>query len=122
MLPFSFREHLRHAGVEPLKPPEHFTKSVRSGVEKRLREYLATGGFPEAQELSARDRMELLRGYVDTALIRRRDGRTFAVTPVRSTRSPLDVPGIDTGVTTPEILECIREGRERGDRLAERTS
>ena len=70
VLPFSFREHLRHAGMEPLKPPDQFTKSLRSGVEKRLREYLATGGFPEAQGLSARDRMELLRGYVDTALFR----------------------------------------------------
>jgi len=56
--------------MEPLKPPDQFTKSIRSGVEKRLREYLATGGFPEAQGLSARDRMELLRGYVDTALFR----------------------------------------------------
>ncbi len=70
VLPFSFREHLRHAGMEPLTPPHRFTKSIRSGLEKRLREYLATGGFPEAQGVSARDRMELLRGYVDTALFR----------------------------------------------------
>ncbi len=73
----------------------------------------------------ARQKLAQLLDEADSsgkALIRRRDGRTFAVTPVRSTRSPLDVPGIDTGVTTPEILECIREGRERGDRLAERTS
>lgn len=56
------------------------------------------------------------------ALIRRRDGRTFAVTPEISKRSPLDVPGIDTGITTQEILDCLREGRERGNKLVERTS
>ncbi len=73
----------------------------------------------------ARQKLAQLLDEADSsgkALIRRRDGRTFAVTPVRSARSPLDVPGIDTGVTTREILECIREGRERGDQLAERTS
>jgi hypothetical protein len=56
------------------------------------------------------------------ALIRRRDGRTFAVAPESSTRSPLDGPGIDTGVTTEEILEYLREGRDRGNKLVERTS
>lgn len=56
------------------------------------------------------------------ALIRRRDGRTFAVTPERSARSPLDVPGIDTDVTTQEILDYLREGRERGNKLVERSS
>ena len=31
------------------------------------------------------------------------------------TKSPLDVPGIDTDVTAQEIVEAIREGRERSD-------
>lgn len=48
------------------------------------------------------------------AIIRRRDGSTYAVVPERSGRSPLDVPGIDCDITTDEILECIREGRDRG--------
>ena len=39
-------------------------------MEKRLREYLTAGGFPEAQGLALRDRLDLLRGYVDTALFR----------------------------------------------------
>ena len=70
VLPFSFRECLRHAGAEPATPPHRLTKSAGSAVEKRLREYLVAGGFPEAQGLASRDRLDLLRGYVDTALFR----------------------------------------------------
>ena len=70
VLPFSFREYLRHAGAEPETMADRWTKSLRSAVEKRLRAYLATGGFPEAQGVTARDRLELLRGYVNTALFR----------------------------------------------------
>ena len=46
--------------------------------------------------------------------IRRRDGRLFALQPVRTTKSPLDVPPVTTDVTLPEILAFIREGREAG--------
>jgi predicted AAA+ superfamily ATPase len=70
VLPFSFREHLRHAGAEPATSAHRLTKSARSALEKRLREYLTAGGFPEAQGLALRDRLELLRGYVDTTLFR----------------------------------------------------
>lgn len=68
--PFSFREYLRHFSREPKQEPERLTKAARSTLEKDLREYLASGGFPEALGVSARDRFELLRGYVDTALLR----------------------------------------------------
>ncbi len=68
--PFSFREYLRHFGREPGQEPERLPKAARSALEKYLREYLAGGGFPEAMGVAARDRLELLRGYVDTALLR----------------------------------------------------
>lgn len=68
--PFSFSEALRHAGREPDKPFERLTKAERSGLEKSLLLYLEQGGFPEAQGLDERDRLELLRGYVDVALLR----------------------------------------------------
>jgi hypothetical protein len=68
--PFSFREFLRHHGREPDKSPERLAKAKRSALEKHLRDYLAAGGFPEAQGLDVRDRAELLRGYVDVALLR----------------------------------------------------
>lgn len=47
-------------------------------------------------------------------LIRRKDGRTFALTPETIAASPLDVPSIKADVTTKEIVGIIREGRERG--------
>lgn len=68
--PFSFREYLRHHRCEPDKPPRRLTKAERSSLGKRLLDYLAAGGFPEAQGLDTRDRNELLRGYVDVALLR----------------------------------------------------
>jgi antitoxin Phd len=45
--------------------------------------------------------------------IKRRDGSVFALRPVQSTRSPLDVPGVDTGLSAEDILGALRESRER---------
>lgn len=68
--PFSFREFLRHCGEEPAPGRWRPTPAERSHVEKRFREYLVAGGFPEAQGLPAQTRFELLQGYVDTVLFR----------------------------------------------------
>ena len=46
-------------------------------------------------------------------IIRRKDGRTFALVPEKIASSPLDVPSIKAKVTTEEIVDIIREGRER---------
>jgi len=46
-------------------------------------------------------------------LIRRRDGRLFSVRPQIHNRSPFDVAGIKTKVTTREIIEAVRESRSR---------
>lgn len=45
--------------------------------------------------------------------IKRRDGTEFAVRPVEPGKSPLDVPGVDTGLEKADILAAIRESRER---------
>ena len=45
--------------------------------------------------------------------IRRKDGQTFVLQPESSETSPLDVEGVDLGLTTEEIVAIIREGRER---------
>ncbi len=45
-------------------------------------------------------------------LIRRRNGETFSLAPVKRRRSPLDVEGIKTGVTTVELLAAVRESRK----------
>ena len=68
--PFSFREYLRYFGREPKRPAEQLPKAARSALEKDLRTYLECGGFPESLSAPVRDRFELLRGYVDTTLLR----------------------------------------------------
>jgi hypothetical protein len=46
--------------------------------------------------------------------IRRKDGSTFSLREKpRESGSPFDVPGIDTGATTSNILDAVRESRER---------
>jgi len=73
--PFSFREALRHRDEEPTVRAERLTAASRSAVEKRLREYLIIGGFPEVQGTGKRPldrvtRIALLQGYIDTVLFR----------------------------------------------------
>lgn len=68
--PFSFREVLRHHRAEPDRPISDLPKAARSSVEKHFRTYLTEGGFPEAQDISSRDRTSLLRTYVDVAILR----------------------------------------------------
>jgi antitoxin Phd len=47
-------------------------------------------------------------------VIRRKDGRTFALIPEKTLSSPLDVPSVQVDISTQEIVDIIREGRERG--------
>jgi len=47
-------------------------------------------------------------------LIRRQDGRTFAVIPEKKGGSPLDVPAVRNSLKPGELVEIIREGRESG--------
>jgi predicted AAA+ superfamily ATPase len=68
--PFSFREYLRYLGREPQTPPGSLPKAARSALEKDLDSYLASGGFPETLGASLPDRTDLLKSYVDTALLR----------------------------------------------------
>ena len=48
-------------------------------------------------------------------LIRRQDGRTFALSPEIATRSPLDVPSIKADISSKELVALVR--KERGRRL-----
>jgi hypothetical protein len=46
--------------------------------------------------------------------IRRKDGSTFSLRAKRrQPKSPFDVPGIDTRATTSDVLDAVREARER---------
>jgi len=49
----------------------------------------------------------------EEVVIKRRGGETFSVIFRKSKKSPFDVPGIQTKATTKDILEAVRESRER---------
>jgi len=70
--------------------------------------------YPEArQKLSSiLDKAESM-GKV---IIRRKDGRAFALIPEQTRSSPLDVPSIKATVSTEELVEIVRKerGRTRG--------
>jgi len=44
-------------------------------------------------------------------LIRRKDGRAFALVPEQSGTSPLDVPAIDANISTKELVSILRKER-----------
>lgn len=68
--PFSFEETLRHQGVAPPPRPDFLASKDRSALERAFLEYLEVGGFPEAQGLDVATRRQLLRDYVDVAMLR----------------------------------------------------
>lgn len=45
--------------------------------------------------------------------IKRRDGTEFEIAPVRRKKSPLDVQGVDVGLSAEEIVSMLRKSRER---------
>ncbi|GAB6044227.1 hypothetical protein JCM17961_49120 [Endothiovibrio diazotrophicus] len=46
--------------------------------------------------------------------IRRKDGSVFSLRAKRSeAKSPFDIPGVSTGASTSDILDSVRESRER---------
>lgn len=66
----------------------------------------------------ARQKLALVLEQAESAgkvLIRRKDGRTFVLTPLKKSEnaSPLNVSTIKVDVTTEEIVDIVREGRER---------
>ncbi|MCJ7797888.1 MAG: ATP-binding protein, partial [Thermoleophilia bacterium] len=68
LLPFSFPESLRHAGIEP--PVTLPGARLRSELEARFLRYLEVGGFPEVQDLDPRVRVQVLQDYVELVLLR----------------------------------------------------
>jgi len=43
--------------------------------------------------------------------VKRKDGRVFVIKPQPVSGSPLDIEGLELGVSAGEILEAIQEGR-----------
>ena len=70
MHPFSFPEACGHRGLPLPEHPRFATTEERTRLEGAFRDWLRTGGFPEAQGLDAASRHQLLRDYVDVAILR----------------------------------------------------
>lgn len=68
--PFSFEEALRHQGRALPDDPAVLTGRERAHLERALLDWLESGGFPEAQGLDPSSRHQLLRDYVDVAMLR----------------------------------------------------
>jgi predicted AAA+ superfamily ATPase len=68
--PFSFEEALRHQGHPIPERPDFLSAPERSAIEHAFLDYLAAGGFPEAQGLEDAVRLKLLTDYVDVAMLR----------------------------------------------------
>lgn len=45
--------------------------------------------------------------------VRKRDGESFYIKPAIPKSSPLDIKGVDLGLSTADIVDIVREGRER---------
>ena len=45
--------------------------------------------------------------------IKRKDGQEFVIKPVEKPESPLDVEGVDLGLSVEDIVGFVREVRER---------
>ncbi len=47
--------------------------------------------------------------------IKKRDGETFFLKPAPPKKSPLDVKGVDLCLSSAEIVDVMRKGRDRQD-------
>ncbi len=72
-----------------------------------MREY----SFTEARQHFASLLDEAKREGV--VCIKKRDGESFYIKPAESKGSPLDVEGVDLGLSSSDIVDIVRKGRER---------
>ncbi len=76
-----------------------------------MRVYSYSEARQQLAELLNRARRE---GQVE---IRRRDGQSFVVRPTERGGSPLEVPGVETGLSREEVVDLVRESRQSTERL-----
>ncbi len=72
-----------------------------------MREY----SFTEARQNFASILDEAKREGV--VCIKKRDGESFYLKPAELKKSPLDIEGVELGLSSSEISELVREGRYR---------
>jgi antitoxin Phd len=81
-------------------------------TNKRWRNTMKIYTYSEAREKLARI---LEESKTEEVVIRRRKGDMYAIVPKSGSprRSPFDVPGLGKSIPRNEILDAIRESRER---------
>jgi predicted AAA+ superfamily ATPase len=70
IFPFSFAEALAHRGMQAPADAGFLPAAERARIERAFLDWLNAGGFPEAQGLDEASRRQLLRDYVDVAILR----------------------------------------------------
>jgi hypothetical protein len=70
VLPFSFREWLRHTGDEPTRGWARVPATERAALDHCLRAYLGEGGLPETVGVADHDRRLLHKAIVDSVILR----------------------------------------------------
>jgi prevent-host-death family protein len=45
--------------------------------------------------------------------VKKRNGETFYIRPATTKKSPLDIEGVDLDISSSEIVDIIKESRER---------
>ena len=70
LFPFSFPESLLHQNRDRPDSPDFLSSGQRARIERDFMDWLVAGGFPEAQGLDLASRHQLLRDYVDVAMLR----------------------------------------------------
>lgn len=70
LFPFSFAEALLHQRQAVPADAGFLTGRERARIERAFASWLRAGGFPEAQGLDGPSREQLLRDYVDVAMLR----------------------------------------------------
>lgn len=68
--PFSFEEWMRHHGHELPQNLANLSSRRAAMLDRHFKEYLDTGGFPEAQGLPPAGRRQLFQNHVDVLLLR----------------------------------------------------
>lgn len=48
--------------------------------------------------------------------VKKRDGESFYIKPATPRKSPLDIQGVNLDMSATEIVEMVKEGRERNYR------
>ena len=70
LFPFSFAEALADNQIQVPGDLAFMTAAERARIERAFLEWLKVGGFPEAQRMDGASHRQLLRDYVDVAILR----------------------------------------------------